>query len=152
MRRITGAINLGTGSVLEVLRANRIVSAKIGCLEKSCPASTYSDDKRLALPEDVLRRQLEEEGTRRETIEDKAKTNVLGITLGFSAMFAGVALVSPTAAAGEPSTGWQGCALLVLLFIGGLFLLVGGAHGTNRPPHCQVLYLVARGRSGGHCC
>ena len=127
MRIITRTFNEVTGSVFDLLRANRIVSGKIDCLDKSDPASTYRDDRRLTLPENVLMRHLEEELIRRRVIEEKAKTNVLGITLAFSAMFAGVALISSNSTIRDPSIDWPIWVLLALLFIGGLFLLAGGA-------------------------
>ena len=127
MRVVTRTFNEVTGSVLELLRANRVVGSKIDRLEKSDPASKYSGDRRLTVPENVLMRHLEEELARRRAIEEKAKTNVLGITLAFSAMFAGVALVTSNSNVSEPSIAWHVWALLVLLFVGGLFLLAGGA-------------------------
>ena len=127
MRVITRTFNEVTGSVFELLRANRIIGSKIDRLEKSDPASKYRDDRRLTLPANVLMRHLEEELIRRRVIEEKAKTNILGITLAFSAMFAGVALISSNSTVSEPSIDWQVWALLVSLFIGGLFLLAGGA-------------------------
>ena len=127
MRVITRTFSEVTGSVFELLRANRIIGSKIDRLEKSDPASKYRDDRRLTLPENVLMRHLEEELIRRRVIEEKAKTNILGITLAFSAMFAGVALISSNSTVSETSIDWQVWALLVLLFIGGLFLLAGGA-------------------------
>ena len=127
MRVILRTFNEVTGSVFEILRANLIVGSKIGRLEKSDPASRYRDDGRSTLPENVLMRHLEEELARRKVIEEKAKTNVLGITLAFSAMLAGVALISSNSTVSEPSIDWQVWSLLALLFIGGLFLLAGGA-------------------------
>ena len=127
MRVILRIFNYVTGSVFELLRANRIVSGKIDGLEKTDPALAYRDDGRSQLPENVLMRNLEEELARRIVIEDKAKTNVLGITLAFSAMFAGVALISSNSTVSESCVdGWI-WVLLALLFIGVLFLLAGGA-------------------------
>ena len=127
MRVILRIFHDVTGSVFELLRANRIVSGKIDDLEKSDPALAYRDDGRSQLPENVLMRHLEEELARRQVIEDKAKTNVLGITLAFSAMFAGVALISSNSTVSGSCVDWWVWVLLVLLFFGVLFLLAGGA-------------------------
>ena len=81
-----------TGSLFELRKANRIVSGKIDCLEKREPEAVYRGDGRSRLPENILMRHLEQELTRRMVVEEKAKTNVLGITLAFGAMFAGSAL------------------------------------------------------------
>ncbi|MDE2861081.1 MAG: phage holin family protein [Chloroflexota bacterium] len=127
MRVIISVFNAVTGSVRVLLRANRIVSGKIDRLEKADPASKYRDDGRSQLPEAFLMRHLEEELARREVIEGKAKTNVLGITLAFSAMFAGVALISSNSTISGSCVDWWVWLLLGLLLIGGLFLLTGGA-------------------------
>ena len=71
-------------------------------------------------------RHLEEELAQRIVIEEKAKTNVLGITLAFSAMFAGIALISSSSAVSESSVHWPLWVFLASLFIGVLFLLLGG--------------------------
>ena len=127
MRVIRRIFNGVTGSLFELARANRIVSGKIDLLEKSDPALEYRDDGRSQLPANVLMQHLEEELTRRKVVEDKAKTNVLGITLAFSAMFAGVALISSNSTVSGSCADWWVWVLLVLLFIGVLFLLAGGA-------------------------
>ncbi len=116
-----------TGSVFELLRANRIVSGKIVCLEKIDPVATYGNDGRSQLSEDILMRHLEQELSRRTVVEEKAKTNVLGITLAFSAMFAGAALISSRSAVCDFGIDWLAWVLLALLLIGVLFLLAGGA-------------------------
>ncbi len=116
-----------TGCMVELQKANRIVNGKIDCLEKKDPVSNYGDDRRSQLSENVLMRHLEEELARRIVIEDKAKTNVLGITLAFSAMFAGIALISSSSAVSEFSVHWPLWVFIASLFIGVLFLLLGGA-------------------------
>ena len=82
-----------TGSIIELLRANRRVGNKIDPLLKKCETGTTQDsDERIQLPVYLLMSQLEEELSRRSVIEEKAKTNVLGThsLVAFSAMFAGV--------------------------------------------------------------
>ena len=128
MKRVILRILHGmTGSVFELLRANRIVSGKIVCLEKRDPVPSYRNDGRSQLSEDVLMGHLEQELSRRMVVEEKAKTNVLGITLAFSAMFAGAALISSRSTVSEFRVDWLAWVLLALLFIGVLFLLAGGA-------------------------
>ena len=114
-----------TGCVFELKRADRIVKARINCLEKKEPEPTYRDDRRSQVPEGVLMRHLEQELVRRTAIEEKAKTNVLGITLAFSAMFAGTALISSSNTISECN--WLLWVLLAALFLGVLFFLIGGA-------------------------
>lgn len=127
MRVILQIFNVVTGSLYELAKANRIVSGRIDCLKESDPASIYGDDGRSQLREELLMRQLEEELTLRTAIEEKAKTNVLGITLAFSAMFAGVALISSSSTAVESCTEWWVWVPLASLIIGVLFLMAGGA-------------------------
>ena len=115
-----------TGSVFVLLRANRIVSGKLDALEKGDPALVYKCDRRSALSQNVLMRHLEEEFSRQLVIEEKAKTNVLGITLAFGAMFAGAAFISSSSAVGEMGAEWLNWVFLGLFFIGVLFLLIGG--------------------------
>ena len=71
-------------------------------------------------------RHLEEELDRRVEIDAKARTNVLGITLAVSAMFAGVALISSNSSGGSLNGHWSTWVLLASFFIGVSFLLVGG--------------------------
>ena len=116
----------GTGSLFELRKANRIVSGKIDCLEKREPESIYRDDGRTRLPENILMRHLEQELTRRKAVEEKAKANVLGITLAFSAIFAGSALSSSISGFSGFDVDWLVCVLVVSLLTGALFLLIGG--------------------------
>ena len=155
MRVILRIFNGVTGSLFELARANRIVSGKIDRLEKSDPALEYKDDGRSQLPENVLMQHLEGELTRRKVVEDKAKTNVLGFTLAFSAMFAGVALISSNSTvSGSRADWWVG--VLLVLFIGVLFLLAGGALALSAlriaktyawTPEDEVEYSAAEARA-----
>ena len=96
-----------TGSMFELLKVNRKVKDGIDCLEGKGPVSTYGDDPRSQLSVDVLMRHLEEELARRIAIEEKAKTNVLGITLAFSAMLVAIALMSSSSNVSEFSVHWE---------------------------------------------
>ena len=115
-----------TGCVFELRKANRVISDKIECIENKDPKSIYRDDARLHLSNEILIQYLEQELTRREAVEEKAKTNVLGITLAFSAIFAGVALISSNSIRIEFNIGWLHWMTLSSLLVGGIFLLLGG--------------------------
>ena len=128
LKAVTDFLDEATGTLVSLQIANCKVTAIIRRLEeKEDLAAAYGDDARAQLSLDVLLRHLNQEHDRRRIIEDKAKTNVLGITLAFSAMFAGVALISSSSAVRECSVHLPLWMLLVSLFIGGLFLLRGGA-------------------------
>ena len=104
---------------------NRKLKREIGCLANGDPLSMYGGDNRSLLSVDLLMRYLRDEDTRRRAIEDKAKTNVLGVTLAFSVMFAGVAVVSSRTTAIGCNVDWLNFVLVPLL-VGILFLLAGG--------------------------
>ena len=106
--------------------ANRKVTARMRQLEKEDPASAYRDDARAGLPVDLLLRHLNEEHARRRVVEDKARTNVLGIALAFSGMFAGTALISSMSDNDGCATDWLLWVFLPLLLLGIWFLLAGG--------------------------
>ena len=116
-----------TGCMFELKRADGIVNAKISCLDKKDPEATYRNDRRSQLSEDVLMRHLDQELARRMVIEEKAKANMLGITLAFSAMFAGSALILSSSTVDEFTTHWLLWVLVASFFVGELFLLLGGA-------------------------
>ena len=75
---------------------------------------------------DQLLRHLQQEHDRRKIIEDKAKTNVLGITLAFSAILASVTLTSGVAEATKRNLDEVLWIFIVLQFLGTVFLLLGG--------------------------
>ena len=120
-----------TGSMFELLKVNRKVKDGIDCLEGKDPVSTYGDDPRSQLSVDVLMRHLEEELAKRIAIEEKAKTNVLGITLAFSAMLVAIALMSSSSNVSEFSVHWPLRVLTASWLIGVLFLLFGGAFALS---------------------
>ncbi len=115
-----------SGSLIGLFVANRKITARIRQLERKEPTSTYHNDVRAQLPVDLLLRQLDEEHSRRRVVEDKARTNVLGIALAISGMFAGTAIVSSWSATNECAIDWQLWVFLPLLFLGIGFLLAGG--------------------------
>lgn len=115
-----------TGSLFELTRANRKLNQKIDCLSTNDPTLIYQNDKRVQLCLDLLMQHLNLEDTRRRAIEDKAKTNVLGVTLAFSALFAGVALISSRSPISAFSVEWLNLVLVFLLVLSISFLLAGG--------------------------
>jgi len=69
---------------------------------------------------------LKEEQGRRQVIEDKAKTNILGITLAFTVILATVAFVPRITEVGKDIPDWGAWAFLALQLYGILSLLAGG--------------------------
>ena len=125
MRAILYVIGEITGGLFELCQKNRKLKRKIDCLVRQDPLTLYGNDKRSLIPVELLTRHLRDEDARRRAIEDKARTNILGVTLAFSVMFAGVALVSSSADSSECSTDWLKYVLVPLL-VGIFFLLTGG--------------------------
>ena len=77
------------------------------------------------LEDEVIRRHQESEGKRLKSIEDKAKANLLGITIGVAVLFAGFNLITgegPTSLA----IGWVRIPSLILLAVAVCYLLAGG--------------------------
>lgn len=82
------------------------------------------------LPEAVLNRFEERELERRRSLEDKAKANVLGITLAFSVLTASLSfwLDGPDRLPGGDRVR---VGLLISVLVGWLFLLTGGLHALR---------------------
>ena len=77
------------------------------------------------LEDDVIQRHQDSDAKRLKSIEDKAKANLLGITIGVAVLFSGFNMV-----AGEGSaslvTGWFRVLSLILLAVAVCYLLAGG--------------------------
>jgi len=71
----------------------------------------------------------EQENSRRTVIEDKAKINLLGITLAFPIIFSGLSLLA--GAAFRIDSGKLTFAVFSLLLIGVIYLLVGGLYALS---------------------
>ena len=136
-----------SGSLVGLHLANHKLTALLRQLKKEDPESAYRDDARAGLAVDLLMRHLDQEHARRRVIEDKARTNVLGIALAFSALFAGVALMSSRSTTSECNVDWQLWVFLALLVPGGYFPI--GWRGSRTPcfPYRADLYLDVRGRN-----
>ena len=119
------AVHEITGNLIKVFGTTRKLDREIKCLAKKDPQAHYRWDPRSRMSATVLLRFLRDEDARRKSIEDKAKINVLGVTLAFSVMFASVALLSSRSDASGCDTIWLNFALIPLS-AGGVFLLMGG--------------------------
>ena len=111
----------GTGQLFPLWRGNRKVWDQIYSHQKSDPFPRYP-----LLELDALLRHLKEEQGRRQIIEDKAKTNILGITLAFTVILATVAFVPRITEVGKDIPSWGTWMFLALQLYGILSLLIGG--------------------------
>ena len=126
LKAIVDSLDEISGSLIGLLVANRKIIARIRQLEREEPTTTYQDDLRTHLSIGLLLRELDREHSRRRVVEDKARTNVLGIALAISGMFAGTAIVSSWSATNQCAIDWQLWVFLPLLFLGVVYLLAGG--------------------------
>ena len=115
-----------TGEIFALRKSSRAIQLQIDCLKKNRPKVTYEDYLKPTLPKSVLLGYLDQEQSRRRTIEEKAKTNVLAITIAISAMIAGVAVASEVAGINERCPGWIVWPVVIAQGIGIIFLLAGG--------------------------
>ena len=114
-------LNEGTGQLFTLLMGNRKVWDQIHRLQQCKPPPGYP-----LFDLDVLLRHLREEQGRRQIIEDKAKTNILGITLAFTVILATVAFAPRITAAGKDNPDLVIWAFIALQLYGILFLIAGG--------------------------
>ena len=115
-----------TGEVFALQRSNRYFQRQIDCLRRNKPKVAYEDYFRPMLPKSVLLGYMEQEQSRRRIIEEKAKTNVLAITIAVSAMIAALAVASEVAGINERCPGWVVGPVVAAQGIGIAFLLTGG--------------------------
>ncbi len=106
------------GSQITLWIANRKVRNLLDDLRNEDPILFYSSDKRTRVSKEQLLHYLEQEQERLKGIEDKAKTNILGITLAF----AGMALVTSQSTTNISSENW----IFWVMVSGFVFLLRGG--------------------------
>lgn len=118
---IVKVIHEFTGHIFELWRKNQQIERKMSCLRRGC-----IDSEGLQLCLDQLLRHLQQEYERRQIIEDKAKTNILGTTLAFSAILASVALTSGVVEAAKQNLLWILWGFIAFQFVGIVFLLLGG--------------------------
>ena len=120
-----------TGGIFELRDSSRKIRQKIDCLKKNEPEVVYQDSLGTTVPKSVLLGYLEQEQARRRVIEEKAKTNVLAITIAFSAMIASIAVSSKVAGIADGGAGWMVWPVIALHIIGIVFLLAGGLVALN---------------------
>ena len=115
-----------TGGVFGLQKSSRIIRQKIDYLKENEPEFTYEDGPRSMLPKRVLIGYLDQEQARRRIIEEKAKTNVLAITIAFSAMIASVAISSEVVGIADRGASWIIWLVVASQSAGIAFLLAGG--------------------------
>lgn len=113
-----------TGGTSELLMKNSRLRKAIATLASENPTVRYGCDERASLPSRSLLDHLRDEHGRRISIEDKAKTNVIGITLAIGVMFAGAALLSAWVIADQCNTEWLNPVMPP--FVAGVFFLLTG--------------------------
>ena len=115
-----------TGGIFGLQKSSRVIRRRIACLKENEPEVTYKDYLRPMLPKGVLLGYLDQEQARRRIVEEKAKTNVLAITIAFSAMIASVAIASEVAGIADRGAGWMVWPVVASQSVGIAFLLGGG--------------------------
>ena len=115
-----------TGGIFGLQKSSRVIRRRIACLKENEPEVTYEDYLRPMLPKGVLLGYLDQEQARRRIVEEKAKTNVLAITIAFSAMIASVAIASEVAGIADRGAGWMVWPVVASQSVGIAFLLGGG--------------------------
>ena len=116
-----GLLTEGTGQLLPLFKGNRKVWHQIRQLQQRPLAPIHP-----LFDLTVLLRHLHEEQGRRQIIEDKAKTNILGITLAFTVILATLAFAPRITEVGSEIPSWVIWAFIILQMYGILFLLIGG--------------------------
>ncbi len=138
MKILRSTFNKVTGEIFEWWCADCKIRRTIAHLQSNEPQPQDESPKHHPLPLDRLLRHLQQEDEGRRSIEDKAKTNVLGITLA-SAM---LAFVPRVAAAVTHNPNWALWAFIVLQVAGIVFLLLGGGLAL-RTLRIEVIHLWA---------
>ena len=126
MNIISRVFNEVTGQLFALQRANRLVQRQISCVEQRKPQPNYQEPEFPLLDLDALLRHLHEEHARRQIIEDKAKTNILGITLAFTVILASVAFAPRIAEVAENNATWMLWPFIGFQLLGIGFLIIGG--------------------------
>ena len=114
------------GQLYLLWKRNRQVQRQIDHLEQREPRPNYVNLDHPLFDLDVLLRHLHQEQARRQIIEDKARTNILGITLAFTVILASVAFAPRIAEAAKNSPDWATWPFMAFQLCGIAFLLIGG--------------------------
>ena len=126
MNAILTILHQITGQLYLLWKRNREVRRQINRLERGRPQPNYVAPEHPLFDLDTLLRHLQQEQARRQIIEDKAKTNILGITLAFTVILASVAFAPRIAELGKNSADWLIWTFLASQLCGIFFLIVGG--------------------------
>ena len=126
MNIISSVFNEVTGQLFALQRKNRLVRRQISHLERCKPKPGYEEPGFPLLDLDALLRHLHQEQARRQIIEDKAKTNIVGITLAFTVILASVAFAPRIAEVSENNATWILWAFIGFELLGILLLIIGG--------------------------
>ena len=126
MNTISSIFNEATGQLFALQRKNRLVQRQISRLEQCKPQPNYREQDFPLLDLDALLRHLHQEQSRRQIIEDKAKTNILGITLAFTVILASVAFAPRIAGVAENNGNWMLWTFIGFQLLGIGFLIIGG--------------------------
>ena len=128
MNAVIRFLNEVTGQVYVLQRKNRLVQGQITKLQRCKPKLDSGDSGYPLLDLADLLRHLNQEQARRETIEEKAKTNVLGITLAFTVTLASLAFAPRVIEeVARNDADWVIWAFMAFQLIGIAFLLLGGS-------------------------
>ena len=126
MKRILNILHEIIGQLYLLQKRNREVRQQIDSLERSRPQPDYSNADYPLFDLDALLRHLHQEQARRQIIEDKAKTNILGITLAFTVILASVAFAPRIADIAKNHAGYALWTFMAFQVCGIVFLLAGG--------------------------
>ena len=129
MNAILTILHETIGQLFLLPSRNRKVQRQINRLERCKPPPNYVNPDYPLFALDALLRHLQQEQARRQIIEDKAKTNILGITLAFTVILASVAFAPRIAAIAKNNADWAVWAFMAFMafqLCGILFLLAGG--------------------------
>ena len=110
-----------TGQLFPLWKGHRTIWKQIHHLQRCKPPIGYP-----LFDLEVLLRHLHEQQGRRQIIEDKAKTNIVGITLAFTVILATVAFAPRITDVGQDYPDPLLWAFMALQLYGILFLLAGG--------------------------
>ncbi len=99
------------------------------------------------LTEDDLRRYVISEAERRKSIEDKAKANLVAITVGFTVLLASLNFVGKDELR-SPLSGWWGTLSFLLLVLGIVYLIYGGLKALDALQIAQVFNPSPEDESG----
>ena len=130
------------------LHARQKLRAKIEEARKSFPNEPDASTLSGALGLDRARDYQEKALARRRTAEDKARNNLLGITLAFSVLFTGLTFLTNQSISGVLGRGWGTVASGLVVF-GILYLLAGGWFALTVLQIGKVYDLAPEDEAGG---